>query len=150
MLRLQCQDIIAHPDEMCAVHGRKAVMSVCGDDRSSYVKVERVPVSVILYLTCLGIFVSTPPSLTSACSSAMTAVCIPESFQFLQSRSYVLQGLEDRQSPLRVSGNSGKYVEFACKSALSSICYTEEGSVHLDMLFLLPSLTAWGHGREPQ
>lgn len=64
------------------------------DGRSSHLKAEGAQLSVIPCLTCLEVWVCIhpPASVTSAHCSAMTAltsVCIPESFQFLLSRSCV-------------------------------------------------------------
>ncbi len=93
-LMLQCQDIKAHPEEMCAVQGRKGHACVW-DGRSSYLKDEGVQLSVMLCLTCseVQVCIHPPSSVTSTHSSAMTAltsVCLLESFRFLQSRSCML------------------------------------------------------------
>lgn len=62
----------------------------------------------------------------------------------------MLQGLRGGggNSAKGVSSNTGKYVEVAGKkSGLSAICYTEEGSVHVDMLLmLLPLIKAAAGG----
>lgn len=143
-LMLQCQDILAQAFLPCALHGRKGHVCVWAG-KSSYLKVEGLQVSVTLCITCSGVVVCRSPlSVTFACGSAMQgpkSVCVLQSFQFMHSRSYMLQGLGERQSPLRVSSNGEKYVEFARKGGLSAFCSAEMGLVHL-LLLLLPPLTA--------
>lgn len=122
--------------------------------RSSYLKVEGVQVSGILYLTGPGVSVCIRPIIGDLCPQ----FCHDTSNMWLNTREPPVSAVKvmyaagveggGGNSAKGVSSNTGKYVEVAGKkSGLSAICYTEEGSVHVDMLLmLLPLIKAAAGG----
>lgn len=107
---LQCQDTLAEAfPAVCAAWQERACLCVGLQIKLPVCRCQSNCPSHAQGFWCA----TTSSSVTSACSSATTAltsVCVLESFQFLQSRSCVLQGLGDRQSPLGVSSNDENYM----------------------------------------